>query len=363
MNKILLVFLAISFASCAQTNTPKVTTNNSSMSTPIAMDTAWTAKVVKTNAEWKKILTPQQYEIAREYGTEHPFTSEWYENHETGVYFCVACNNPLFSSTTKFNSGTGWPSYYAPLSSKSVGVNKDNSMGMERDEVHCLRCDAHLGHVFDDGPKPTGLRYCIDGVGLTFQKVGTETGINMKKEMQPSQNETVATFAGGCFWCEEAVFESIKGVREVISGYSGGKEKTPTYETVGAGETGHAESFEVYYDPSKVNYKDLVRVYLASIDPTQVAGQGPDHGKQYRSIAFYRNDMEKKLIDEAIAQLTESGKYKRPIVVEVTPYTFFVKAEDYHQNYVQLHPENPYVQQESLPRRKRTLEQVKDLLK
>ncbi len=365
MNKIILFFLAIAFCSCAQTNKPQVTTTttNSVTEMPIVLDTTWTEKVVKPNTEWRKILTSEQYQIAREYGTERPFTSEWYENHETGIYFCVACNNPLFSSKTKFNSGTGWPSYYAPLASKSVGVNKDNSLGMERDEVHCLRCDAHLGHVFDDGPRPTGLRYCIDGVGLKFQKTtGDMTSAKMNDKMA-SKNEAVATFAGGCFWCEEGVFESIRGVREVISGYSGGKEKTPTYETVGAGETGHAESFEVYYDPSQVSYKDLVRVYLASIDPTQVEGQGPDHGKQYRSIAFYRNDTEKKLIDEGIATLSQSGKYSRPIVVEVKPYTFFVQAEDYHQNYVKLHPENPYVQHESLPRRKRTLDQVKDLLK
>jgi peptide methionine sulfoxide reductase msrA/msrB len=360
MNKIILFFLAIGFVSCAQTNKPQVaTTTNSSTEMTMSLDTSWTEKVVKTDAEWKKILTKEQYYIAREQGTERPFTSEHYENHEEGVFICVACNNPLFSSKTKFNSGTGWPSYYAPYASKSLNVATDNSLGMSRDEISCKRCDAHLGHVFDDGPKPTGLRYCIDGIGLKF----VPKNAAMASDKMAAQGEAVAVFAGGCFWCEEAVFESIKGVREVISGYSGGKEKTPTYESVGAGSTGHAEAFEVYYDPAKVSFKDLVRVYLASIDPTQVAGQGPDHGKQYRSIAFYKNDNEKKLIDEGIATLSQSGKYKKPIVVEVTAYDFFVKAEGYHQNYVQLHPENPYVQHESLPRKKRTLEQVKDLIK
>jgi peptide methionine sulfoxide reductase msrA/msrB len=361
MNKIILFFLAIGFVSCAQTNKPNVADATTSSTTEMNMnlDTSWTEKVVKTNDEWKKILTKEQYYIAREQGTERPFTSEHYENHEEGVFICVACNNPLFASKTKFNSGTGWPSYYAPYSSKSLNVSTDNSLGMSRDEVSCKRCDAHLGHVFDDGPKPTGLRYCIDGVGLKFVP---KNAMGMSDKMT-NKGEAVATFAGGCFWCEESVFESIKGVREVVSGYSGGKEKKPTYETVGAGQTGHAESFEVYYDPTKVSFKDLVRVYLASIDPTQVEGQGPDHGKQYRSIAFYRNDMEKKLIDEAIATLSGSGKYTQKIVVEVTPYDFFVKAEDYHQNYVRLHPENSYVQHESIPRRNRTLAQVKDLAK
>ncbi len=360
MNKIILFFLAINVVSCAQTNKPQVvTTTNSSAEMSMSLDTSWTERVVKTNAEWKKILTKEQYHIAREQGTERPFTSEHYENHEEGVFICVACNNPLFSSKTKFNSGTGWPSYYAPYSSKSLNVATDNSLGMSRDEISCKRCDAHLGHVFDDGPQPTGLRYCIDGIGLKFV-AKNESSTTAKNAVN---GEAVAVFAGGCFWCEEAVFESIKGVREVISGYSGGKEKKPNYKDVGAGKTGHAEAFEVYYDPAKVSFKDLVRVYFASIDPTTVNGQGPDNGTQYRSIAFYKNENEKKIIDEAIATISQSGKYKKPIAVEVKPFEFFVLGEDYHQNYVQLHPENPYVQQESLPRKKRTLEQVKDLLK
>jgi peptide methionine sulfoxide reductase msrA/msrB len=352
MNKLLLLFLAISFASCAQTNKPHVAAMTSSSAVSImSLDTTWTEKVIKSDAEWKKLLTAEQYDIARNHGTERPFTSEHYENHKEGVFICVACNNPLFSSATKFESGTGWPSFFAPYASKSLGFTRDNSAGMIRDEVHCLRCDAHLGHVFDDGPKPTGLRYCIDGVGLTFVPKNAPT------------TEAIATFAGGCFWCEEAVFESIKGVREVVSGYSGGKEKNPTYEQVGSGSTGHAESFQVFYDPTKVTFADLVKVYFASIDPTQVDGQGPDHGKQYRSIAFYNNENERKIIDEAIASRSASGKYAKPIVVQVVAFEKFWNAEDYHQNYVQNHPENPYVQHESLPRKKKTLEQVKELLK
>lgn len=344
---IIYLSLLINFASCAQSNNSKIMSNQTSVTSIHSIDTNWTEKIIKTDAEWKKLLTPEQYHIAREQGTERPFSSEHYENHDDGIFICVACNNPLFSSATKFNSGTGWPSYFAPYSSKSLGFNKDRSYGMVRDEVHCQRCDAHLGHVFDDGPQPTGLRYCIDGIGLKF--------------IPTKPKEAIATFAGGCFWCEEAIFESIKGVKEVISGYSGGTEKTTNYQDVGSGKTGHAEAIEVYYDPTQVSFKDLMRVYLASIDPTQVNGQGPDHGKQYRSIAFYRNEEEKKIIEDAITILSNSGIYKSKIAIEVAPYTFFLEAEKYHQNYVRLNPENPYVQQESLPRRKRTLEKVKDL--
>jgi peptide-methionine (S)-S-oxide reductase len=165
-----------------------------------------------------------------------------------------------------------------------------------------------------------------------------------------------ATFAGGCFWCEEAIFESIKGVSEVVSGYAGGKTNNPTYEEVGMGTTGHAEAIEVYYDSSVVVFPTLVDVYIASIDPFQANGQGPDRGSQYRSIIFYRNDREKAVAEEKIAAVNyHSG---RTSAVEIVAFTKFWEGEDYHQDYVPNHPENPYVQHESIPRLKRTQKQV-----
>lgn len=174
---------------------------------------------------------------------------------------------------------------------------------------------------------------------------------------------TQAHFAAGCFWCEEGVFESVKGVAEVISGYSGGHTKNPTYEDVNTETTGHAESVEVYYDSSKVDYPTLLKVYFHSMDPTQVKGQGPDIGDSYRSIIFYKNEQEKKLAQNYIDSLNKSGEYKRPIAVELKPFEKFWKAEDYHQNYIYNHPENPYVQHESIPRIKRFQKQFPELIK
>jgi len=168
------------------------------------------------------------------------------------------------------------------------------------------------------------------------------------KQTSPA-NEAVATFAEGCFWHAEIVFQSLVGVRDAVSGYAGGTTTNPDYEKVSTGKTGHAETVQVYYDPSKISYETLVAAFFASQDPTTLNRQGNDVGTEYRSIAFYRNEKEKQIIEAAIKKLGDSKKYRDKIVTQVIPFTKFYPAEDYHQEYISNNPDNPYVQNVSIP--------------
>ncbi|WP_299531148.1 peptide-methionine (S)-S-oxide reductase MsrA [Ulvibacterium sp.] len=173
-----------------------------------------------------------------------------------------------------------------------------------------------------------------------------------------------AYFASGCFWCVEAIFESVKGVKEVVSGYSGGSEENPSYEQVARGLTSHAEAVEVYYDPKVISFVELVQVFFGSHDPTTLNRQGPDRGTQYRSVAFYKNAQEKKIIDSYIAALKEQNVYQgATITTEVTEFTKFWKAEEYHQDYERKHPNNSYITNVSIPRLNRFKKNFGDYLK
>jgi len=180
-------------------------------------------------------------------------------------------------------------------------------------------------------------------------------------EVPVQDNKAGAYFASGCFWCVEAIYESVDGVEEVISGYSGGHTKNPTYEASNTGRTGHAEAVEVIYDPNKIDFATLVRVYFGSQNPTQVNGQGPDNGSQYRSIIFYQNQEQKKIIEDIKAEVAKN--YNKPIAAEIMPFQKFWIAEDYHQNYEKLNPDNNYIQNVSIPRIERFKKKFPELLK
>ena len=176
---------------------------------------------------------------------------------------------------------------------------------------------------------------------------------HMKQDVKTSSKDLTkyrqATFAAGCFWHEEALFESIKGVKEAVSGYAGGKTSNPSYESIESGATGHAETVNVYYDTTVITYPMLLRVFFEGQDPTQVNGQGPDRGTQYRSIVFYRNASERSLAEKYISQLNASHKYSSPVAAQVVPFTKFWEAESYHQDYIQHNPDGGYVQHVSIP--------------
>ncbi len=168
--------------------------------------------------------------------------------------------------------------------------------------------------------------------------------------LTPPKGKAIAVFAEGCFWCSEHIFEAVVGVDSAVSGYSGGHMVNPTYREVGGEQTGHAEAVMVYYDPQKVGFEELVQVFFSSHDPTTPDQQGPDRGSSYRSVAFYQTEAEKEAIETAIQAVNQSKRFKNKVVTEVTPLEKFYRAEEYHQDYIHLNPDNPYVQNVSIPR-------------
>lgn len=283
-------------------------------------------KVIKSDLEWKAQLTPEEYQVTRLKGTERAYSSEMCSLFEPGLYACVCCGTLLFDGREKFESGTGWPSFTQPIKENAVAYENDRSYGMRRVEALCNTCQAHLGHVFPDGPGPGGLRYCMNAVSLKKMKTDLEK----------------AVFGGGCFWCTEVIFDELKGVESVESGYSGGAIANPTYREVCSGLTGHAEVVEVTYNPAEISYVDLLRIHLSTHNPTTLNQQGADVGTQYRSIILVRTEQEREIAKQVIEELQPA--FDKPIVTEIKTLEAFYPAEPEHQDYYVNNPEQGYCQ-------------------
>jgi len=293
-----------------------------------------TPKVKKTDKEWKAALTPEQFDVMRKCGTERPFTGKYNDYWEKGVYVCAGCGTPLFRSESKYEHGTGWPSFTTPVDEKNIEYRDDYSLLVKRIEARCATCGAHLGHVFDDGPEPTFLHFCVNSAAMDFRPEAAAGAPAPRTEKAATET---ATFAAGCFWGVEHKMGKRPGVVSTVVGYTGGTTVAPTYEEVCTDRTGHAEAVQVTFDPSKVSYADLVRHFFSIHDPTQVNRQGPDRGSQYRSAIFTHGQAQTETAQKIMDELESSGKYKKRLATELVPASAFYKAEEHHQKYFEKH--------------------------
>ncbi|MGQ9663928.1 MAG: bifunctional methionine sulfoxide reductase B/A protein [bacterium] len=268
-------------------------------------------------------LTLDEEKVIVHKATEPPFSGEYNDFFEKGTYHCKRCNAPLFRSEAKFKSGCGWPSFDDEIKGAIKKLPDPDGI---RTEIQCATCGAHLGHIFEgEGFTEKNVRYCVNSISLIF--------VPDHKKFQK------AYFAGGCFWGVEYHFEHKNGVISAVSGYMGGDKENPTYEEVKTGETGHLETVEVTYDPEVVNYEELARLFFEIHDPTQVDGQGPDIGAQYKSAIFYNNEEERQVAQKLIEILKKNGYDVATILI---PAGKFYKAEDYHQDYYEKKGQKPY---------------------
>ncbi len=276
-----------------------------------------------TQAQYNE-LTEEEKQIILHKGTERPFTGEYNDFNVDGLFVCRQCENPLYFSKDKFDSGCGWPSFEDEIEGN---VKRLPDADGRRTEIICSKCKGHLGHVFlGEQLTAKDTRHCVNSLSLKFipqEKVTLE----------------IAIFASGCFWGVQHYFSKAKGVISTRVGYTGGHINTPNYKQVCSGSTGHAEAVEVIFDNTKTSYEELCKLFFETHDPTQLNRQGPDIGTQYRSEIFYTNRKQKQIAEKLISILKQKGY---DVVTALNKAKTFWRAENYHQNYYEKKGEKPY---------------------
>ena len=274
-------------------------------------------------------LTPEEQAVILHKATERPFSGEYETNFAKGTYVCKQCDAPLYRSEDKFDAHCGWPSFDDEIPG---AVKRIPDADGRRTEIVCNNCGAHLGHVFlNEGFTPKNTRFCVNSISLKF--------IPAKEMKQENNTHETAYFASGCFWGTQYHFMKAAGVISTTVGYMGGHTQNPTYKEVCTGETGHAETTEVVFDNTKTSYENMVKLYFETHDFTQVGGQGPDIGDQYRSVIFYTSEAQKQIAEKYVRILTDKG-YKVATILQKAPE--FWKGEDYHQEYYEKKNGTPY---------------------
>jgi peptide methionine sulfoxide reductase msrA/msrB len=290
-------------------------------------------------------LNATQKYVTLHNGTESPFENKYWDHKEEGIYVDVINGEALFSSTNKFDSKTGWPSFTKAINSNFVALKEDNTMAITRTEVRSSLSDAHLGHVFNDGPKESGgSRYCINSASLEFipknqlKEKGYGKYLFLFEEESDIRMDR-AILAGGCFWGMEGLFSNLDGVIDVINGYSGGEALNPDYKLVSSGLTNYAETIEVTFDANIISYEKILKFFFKIHDPTTLNQQGNDIGRQYRSSIFYIDEDQETIAKNVISKINEAKILQKPVATTLEEYHHFYIAEDYHQDYLEKNPD------------------------